>query len=185
MSNSRIAYRYAEALRGAAEELREADEIAGDLTMIRGAVDGSQEFRTFLKSPIVKAEKKKVTFAAVFGTRVRPLTLQFAQLLIEKGREAMLPLVIDCFFRLRDDALGIVPMDVRSAAELTGEQIAEIERRIGTVEQKTVRATVRVEKELIGGFVARVGDTVYDGSVKRQLELLRRRLTEEITVRGL
>jgi F-type H+-transporting ATPase subunit delta len=77
------------------------------------------------------------------------------------------------YFKLRDDRLGIVALDVRAATELSKSQQQTIVKRFEEITQKKIRVAFSIDKQLKGGFVARVGDTVYDGSVQRQLELLR------------
>jgi F-type H+-transporting ATPase subunit delta len=78
--------------------------------------------------------------------------------------------------------LGIVNVHVLAAAELSEQQTAQLEQRFEAYSKKKVRIDVSLDPKLIGGFIARIGDTVFDGSVKRQLELLRKRFIEEITV---
>jgi F-type H+-transporting ATPase subunit delta len=78
--------------------------------------------------------------------------------------------------------LGIVNVHVKAAAELSAQQTAQLEQRFEAYSKKKVRVDVSLDSKLIGGFIARIGDTMFDGSVKRQLELLRKRFAEEITV---
>jgi F-type H+-transporting ATPase subunit delta len=84
------------------------------------------------------------------------------------------------FFRLRDERQGLVVLDVRSATEMDENQQKTMVKRFEALTGKKVRAAFRVDRELKGGFVARVGDTVYDGSLLRQLELLRERFAEGV-----
>ncbi|RPI01493.1 MAG: ATP synthase F1 subunit delta [Ignavibacteriae bacterium] len=179
MANLRIANRYAEALLTAAEELHVLDKVSGDLTVLQRIIRESHEFLLFLKSPVIKKEKKLDVFQATFRSSVQPLTLQFLTLLTEKGREEVLPDVVESFFRLQDELLGIVHVHVKTAAELSQQQAAQIQQRFETYAKKKVRLDQSIDNQLIGGFVARIGDTVFDGSVRQQLELLRKRFTEE------
>jgi F-type H+-transporting ATPase subunit delta len=182
MSNLRIANRYAEALMTTAEELHILKDVSDDLTDIRRIIKESHEFQLFLKSPVVKKEKKQQVFEAVFGKMIQPLTLKFLSLLAEKGRVDILLSIIEAFFRLQDETLGIVNVHVKAAAELSAQQTAQLVQRFEDYSKKKVRIDVNLDSKLIGGFIARIGDTMFDGSVKRQLELLRKRFAEEITV---
>jgi F-type H+-transporting ATPase subunit delta len=161
MSNMRIANRYAEALMTAAEELHLLTKVSDDLAGIRQIIQESHEFQLFLKSPVIKAEKKRQVFEATFTKSVQPLTLEFLSLLAKKGREDTLP-------------------SITAAADLSNQQTTQLEKRFEAYSKKKVRIAATVDKQLIGGFVVRIGDTVFDGSVKRQLELLRHRFVEEI-----
>ena len=182
MANLRIANRYAEALMTTAEELHILKNVSDDLTVIQRVTKESHEFQLFLKSPVIKKEKKLEVFKAAFGPSVQPLTLQFLSLLIEKEREDALPSVIDAFFRLQDEMLGIIHVSVTTAAELSQQQTALLKQRFEAYSKKKVFIDISLDKQLIGGFIARMGDTVFDGSVKQQLKLLRRCFAEESIV---
>jgi len=182
MSNLRIANRYAEAVMMSAEELHVLKNVSDDFTMLRQIINESREFQMFLKSPIIKNEKKQQVFEAAFGANVQPLTLKFLLLLIEKGRVDFLMNIIEAFFSLQDDKLGIVNVNVKSATELSSQQTAQLQERFEAYSKKKVHINTSLNAELIGGFIARIGDTMFDGSVKRQLELLRKKFTEESTV---
>jgi F-type H+-transporting ATPase subunit delta len=175
MSLSRVARRYAQALLDAAAGAQREERVAADLDMLHALIQGSAELRMLLKSPVVKREKKRQALRAAFEGRVEPLTLEFIGLLAEKGREQALPQVVEAFRRLRNERLGIVSLDVTSATPLSPEQSDAIRRRFEQLTKKTVTMAVAVDAALKGGFAARLGDTVYDGSIRRQLELLRER----------
>jgi F-type H+-transporting ATPase subunit delta len=182
MSNLRIANRYAEALMTSAEELHVLKNVGEDLTLIRGIIKGSHEFQLFLKSPIIKSEKKQQVLEATFDKTVQMLTLKFLILLAEKERENILLEIIEAFFNLQDEAMGIVNVHVKAASEFSAQQTSELEKRFEAYSKKKVRIDVSLNSDLIGGFIARVGDTMFDGSVKHQLEILRKKFTEEVTV---
>jgi len=182
MSNLRIANRYAEALMTTAEELHILKNVSDDLTLIHRIIKESHEFQVFLKSPVVKMEKKQQVFETTFGKSVQPLTLNFLSLLAEKGRLDLLLNIVEAFFHLQDEALGIINVHVKAAAELSAQQTTELVQRFEAYSKKQVRVDVSLDSKLIGGFIARIGDTMFDGSVKRQLELLRKKFAEEITV---
>jgi F-type H+-transporting ATPase subunit delta len=178
MISTRVTRRYARALMDLAEEQKQLDRVAADLELLQRTAKESREFLLFLKSPVIKKEKKKEIFSSLFSNQLGELTLSFVSLLIDKGREDILPQIIQQFFALRDERLGIVSVDVKAATELTDEQLNEIRRRFEGITKKNVRIAFSLDKQLKGGFLARVGDTVYDGSVRHQLELLRERFQE-------
>ncbi len=179
MSELRIAYRYAEALLSAAEEQQSVKQVGDDLALIQKITKESREMQLFLKSPIIKHEKKQEVLETVFAGRVQPLTLQFLRLLTEKEREDLLLHTIEAFFRLEDIKLAIANITVTSADNLSEEQIARLTKRFESYSGKKVRLRLAIDKGLVGGFVARIDDIVLDGSVKRQLETLQRRFTIE------
>ena len=178
MSAYRVARRYAEAALELAEEQKQSERLAGDLELIQKAIKESLEFYAFLKSPVISKDKKRTVMADLFKAKVSTLTMDFLNLLIEKGREDVLDSILVEYFRMRDDRLGIVILELRAAIELTGDQQKTIAKRFEEITRKKIRVAFSVDKQLKGGFIARVGDTVYDGSVTRQLELLRERFAE-------
>ncbi len=178
MTDFRITYRYAEALLTAAEQQKALQEVSGDLAMIQRTTKESRELQLFLKSPIVKKERKQEVLEAMFSGKVHPLAFQFIRLLVEKDREGLLLQMIDTFNRLQVGRLGIIDISVNAAAPLTEEQKAKLSKRFEAYTGKKARLRFQIDKNLIGGFVARVEDVVLDGSVKRQLETIRRRFVE-------
>ncbi len=182
MSNTRIARRYAEAFLLAAEEQKLLKKVGDDFLMLRDLLNESHELQLFLKSPVIKTEKKQEVLKAVFEKKVQPLTFVLLQLLAEKGRESLLPDMIETFFLLRDEKLGIMNVHVTTAVEFTRQQKNELQKHFEQYSEKNVQVDVKIDPALIGGFVARMGDTLFDGSIKRQLELLRQRFAEHVGV---
>ena len=180
MSAYRVARRYAEAALDLAEDQKKGQRIADDLEVVWKAVRESREFLAFLKSPVITKEKKRAVLTAVFKSRISTFSFSFLNLILDKGREDLLGDILHEFFRLRDERLGIVNLDVRAATELSKGQQQTIVKRFEEITQKKIRVAFSIDKELKGGFVARVGDTVYDGSVQRQLQLIRERFAEGV-----
>lgn len=180
MTNVRVARRYAESLMKSAEESKKIDRIAADIELLDRLTKESHEFHLFLKNPVINREKKRSVFVELFGKKLSSMTNDFLQLITQKGREDLLPDIIQQFFVLRDERLGIVNVTIKAAVELSNDQQEKIKRRFEGVTHKTVRLAFSLDKQVLGGFIARVGDTVYDGSVKRQLEMLRERFAQGV-----
>jgi F-type H+-transporting ATPase subunit delta len=178
MSAYRVARRYAEAAIGLAGEQKQGERLAGDLELIQKTMRESAEMQGFLKSPVISKDKKRAVLESLFKSKVGPLAFDFLNLLVEKGREDVLDAILVEFFKMRDEELGIMTLDLRAAVELTADQQKVIAKRFEEMTRKKIRIVFSVDKQLKGGFVARVGDTVYDGSITRQLELLRKRFAE-------
>ncbi len=178
MSTMRVAKRYAEALMESAQEEKILDAVTKDIGMIAGVVRASKEFRVFLASPIVPVDKKRKVIDEMFSRKLKPMTMAFLRLLIDKGREGVLPDIITQFGLLRDEALGIISVEVRAAVELSGPQEKALSKQLEQYTGKKVRVTFSLDTSVKGGFIARAGDTVFDASVRRQLEILRERFVE-------
>ena len=178
MSNFRTAYRYAEAFMATAEDQGVLKNVSSDLHLLQRLYADSHEFQLFLKSPVIKKDKKREVLEVLCTPLVQPLTLRFLFLLTEKQREDLLPVVIGAFFQLEDEALGILRVHVVSATDLTKDQEEALKKRFASITQKKVQLQVSKDPHLLGGFAARIGDTMYDGSIKHQLEILRKRFAE-------
>lgn len=178
MSDFRAAYRYALALLNVAEEQKKLDETNADLAGIEGLIADSREFAVFLKSPVINHEKKKHALTEILRGKIGDLTFRFVLLMTSKGREALLPEVIQQFHKLRDERLGILQVDAWSAIPFKPDQEQQLSRQLELATKKKVRLTYSLDPSLKGGFIVQHEDTVWDASVRRQLELLRERFME-------
>ncbi len=178
MVNVRIARRYAEALVELVEEERNVGNLAKDLETVRSAIRESSELFLFLKSPVLKHPRKVAILKTIFAGKLEESTMRALEVVTTKGREDILLDIIDQFFVILDEREGIVKVQVRGATEFTGDQKDVLLGKLERYTRKKVKIDFALDRRLIGGFVARVGDTVLDGSVKRQLELLRDRFAQ-------
>ncbi len=178
MSNLRIAKRYAKALLEIAEETKKLEKITNDVIFIDSLIRSSRDLQLFLKSPIIKEDKKREILKEIFSdSRVDPVTLKFVMLLVEKKREDILHDIVKVYQQIYDEKMGIVSAEVITAVEIGDRLKKMVERKILELTgAKKVKATYRVDPSIIGGIVIRVGDTVYDASIKRRIQLLREQL---------
>ena len=180
MSEFRAAYRYALALLGVAEEVKKLDVVSADLAALEKLAKDSREFLMFLKSPVVSSEKKKRMLSEILKGKVSDVTLKFVALLVMKGREGLLPAIIQQFMKLRDERLGILNVTARTAVAFNPEQEKQLIRNIEAATKKKVRLSYVIDDSLKGGFVVQHDDTVWDASVRHQLEVLRERFVEGV-----
>lgn len=180
MKNIKAARRYAVALLAVAQERGTVDAVAADLEAIGRILAGSRDLRLLVASPIITASRKQAVFRELFGKQVAKETLLFITLLTAKQREALLPVVVEEFLALRDARANVVNVDVTAAVDLTPAQTSTLS---GTLERQTgkqVRLRATKDPAIAGGLVVRIGDRVLDGSVRHQLERIRRRFVEEV-----
>ncbi len=177
MKNARVARRYALALMTMAEETGTVDAITKDLNLLEQVLKDSRELRLLLESPVVPAAKKKSILKDVFGPHVSSSTMVFVNLMTSKNREDILADVAREFHILRDERLGIVTVDVRAAVELSQPQEQSLQQQLERYTGKKVRVKFFLDKAIQGGVVIKIGDTILDASIRRQLEILRERLS--------
>ncbi|HSV75210.1 MAG TPA: ATP synthase F1 subunit delta [Chthonomonadales bacterium] len=179
VANIRVARRYAAALFGAARQLGAIDAVQRDLANMLDLWRQAPVVPRALESPLIPASRKRAILDEHLAPGLSPVTHSFLRMLIDKRRESVLAIVGEEFGRLADEANGIVRAVATVAAPLTDEErdslVASIAERTG----RTVDLHVRVDPVIIGGAVVRIGDIVYDGSVRGALERLRERMLRE------
>ena len=176
MKNTRVPRRYAMAWLTGSEERGNLDEIFADIGVIGRLLRTSREFQLFLSSPVISKEKKCVVFKNLLGGRVSAETVAFIILLARKGREELLPEILEQFTAIRDERLGIVDARVTSVVEFAGTQQNVLQEKLEKYTRKKVRMHMALDQSLKGGLVIQIGDTVLDASVRHQLEMLKSRL---------
>ncbi len=176
MKNKATAQRYAQALFELANEKNILETVFEELSSIRGLITNSKEFFEFLNNPIVPDAQKIQTMKALFEGKVKKETMDFLTLVCIKDRENILDEMIDCFVELRNEKLGLVTAEVLSVVDFSDAQVKQLTEKIKTMTGKTPTLTFKKDASLIGGFTVRIGDTVLDGSVRRQIERLRNTL---------
>ncbi len=176
MAHSRVASRYAAALLGTARQSDMLDAVRKDIDLLKLSVAVSRELVSFLKSPIISADRKIAAFKGMFDGRISVLTMNFLLLLTEKGREAELPRILLSFDEQYNEFRGIVEAHISSAIELDEPQKQAILDKIRRFTGKAVVPDYRLDPSLIGGFQVRIGDSIMDGSVKYQIENLKKTL---------
>ncbi len=173
MSNINISNRYATALLELAEEKKSLEEIAVDVELVKNTLLGSKQIQLMLLNPVIKSEKKHQILTEIFKGRVSDEILDFILFILKKNREDLLTMMIKRFLELRDERLGIVDAKVLSTIGFSDEQKKKLQQKLEEVIKKKIRITFKEDKNLIGGFIIKVNDTVYDASIKHQLELLK------------
>ena len=178
MGQSRVAHRYAAALMRLTAEQEKPETVAKGLMTVSQALAGSRELLRLLESPVVSNERKKNALAEIFKRKITAPVPAYLAMIIDKGRASALAEILQHYFVLRDEALGIVSVNVSAVAELSPKQSKALKQQLEAYTQKKVRVVFSIDKSLKGGFVARIGDTMIDGSIQRQLEILRTRFKE-------
>lgn len=178
MSNIRIAKRYAKALIEVAEELKKLDRVTQDVQLIDSMIRSSRDLQLFLKSPIIREDKKREIIQEIFAdSRVDPIILKFILLLVEKKREDLLHDIVKMYQELYDEKVGVVSAEIVTALELNSNEKRNVEKKILELTgAKKVKAIYKVDPSIIGGIMIKIGDTVYDASIKRKIQLLREQL---------
>ncbi len=168
---------YAEALADVAFAEKRPEEMRRQLGDFLATMAESADLRNFLESPAVPPGNKRAVIARLTERLGASEALcNFLYLVVDHRRVSLLEAIGTAFGEELNTRLGILEAEISAARELTAEEkqavVAALERRTG----KTIEARYQVAPELLGGVVARIGSTIYDGSVRMGLERLRARM---------
>jgi F-type H+-transporting ATPase subunit delta len=173
-----IASRYARALVDVVieQKINPAAAIQQVNDMV-AAVDESEDLRKVWDSPAIGEDQKRAVLDAIAGKAgtLRPIRNFFA-VLIDHGRIPMLAQIVRQFETELNSQLGFVEAGITSSRELSPGEKRGLESEVGRITGKQVRARYETNPELLGGAVVRVGSTIYDGSVRGQLQKLKEQL---------
>ncbi|MEM1268747.1 MAG: ATP synthase F1 subunit delta [Bacteroidota bacterium] len=176
MSQASIARRYAAALQAEAEAQGVTSAVDASIDTLRDTLAQSRDLAVFFSSPVVSASKKKSIVSQLFAGKLDDLTVRFVHLLVDKSRAEDVPAIVTAYRQLRDEQTNTVEVHARSAFPLSDDEQQRLAKALEAKIGQNVRLKTSVDDTLIGGLVVRVGDTVYDSSVRNRLESLRERL---------
>ncbi len=172
-----IAQVYARALFEVAEEQDNLDTIKQQLGEFAGALHDNREMAVFFFSPYFSAEEKKNGLhKAVEGAD--PAIMNFLEALIERHRMPVIFRIRTDFETLYDKSKKLMPVLVTSAVELDPETIESLGKRIGEQTGNEIELSSKVDPEILGGIVLRVGNFIMDASIRTRLEKLRREVAQ-------
>jgi len=179
MSEFSISSRYASALMQLAEENNAVDSVSRDMELVFNTLDSSKELRSVLKSPIIKEQQKLDILKEIFSKKMSAVSFSFIRFVVDKNRDDMLHSITKNYLKLRDEKLGLINVVVTSAVDLSDEQVSRLKIKIEEITGKKADFSFVIDEAVIGGFLIKIDDTIFDASVKRQLEILKQKFLTE------
>jgi F-type H+-transporting ATPase subunit delta len=178
MPRNEAARGYAQALFSVAEAEGVLDTVEDELFQFARTLERQPSLREALIDPTLPTDRKRAVLEDILGQRANPHTVSLLGFLLEQGRARDLGSIVDELVSLAAERRQSAVAEVRTAVRLDAarrERLAEaLERATG----KRIELRAVVDPAVVGGVVARVGDQVIDGSIRRRLELARERLSE-------
>ena len=172
-----IAEVYARSLFEVAEEQAHLDQVHDQLGQFADVLAANRDMAVFLFSPYFSADEKKDGLQrAVDGADV--IFMNFLEALIERHRMPAIFRIRTRFEAMWDKAKKLLPVEVTSAVELDPTTVESLGRRIGEQTGNEIQLSSRVDPEILGGIVLRVGNFVMDASIRSRLEQLRREVAQ-------
>ena len=176
MRDSTIARNYAETLLVLATRAQDLRGWGKMLTDVATAMRENPTLRLFLESPRVSAAKKSEVIGKAFTDRMPRLMLRFIQTIVQHRRQMLIPAIAEEYLNLVDEAEGRIHARVTVAKETDDAGRAAIATHLSRMFGKEVVPHLTVDPAIMGGVIVHVGDTVLDGSVRKRLASLRRRM---------
>ena len=180
MPTSAVAHRYASAFADVVTVPGAGlspEAALGEVRAFEAVVRSSAELSNALITPSVPGPRKKAVVGRIAELlKLSRVSRNFLFVLVDRRRIAFLPQIIQSLEQVIDERLGFVRVEVASARDLSEEQRRAVSSQLERITGKQIRMQLTVDESLVGGAVARVGSTVYDGSVRGQLQTLERRM---------
>jgi len=183
MTNRTAANRYARALLDVAvkEQVHDLDAIERDLGVFTDLFVQHPALEKVLLNPAVPVQRKRAAVAELVArTNVQPVLAKLLLLLAERDRLVLLPALVAAYRERLLDHRKVVRAEVTTAVPLGADRAHSLERRLVQVTGRAVMLATKIDPAILGGVVARIGSTVYDGSVTRQLQKMKQRLVENV-----
>lgn len=174
MAVATVGARYAKSLLDLAKEQGIEQIMYTDMKFVKQTLAQNRQLAVVLKNPIVRAEKKNSVMKAVFASRLNPLTMAFFQIVANKNREGVIDSIAEQFVIQYEKLKGVERATIITTMPLTDtlrEQFKAIVMKNTT--GKSVELDEKIDPNLIGGYILRVGDQQIDGSIRSQLNDIR------------
>jgi len=176
MSGTRAAIRYAKAILEVSSAKGNAEVVKNDMTSIVNAISESKELKDFILNPVVKGEVKSEALLEVFADANEDTKALFNLLLANKRFE-ILEAIAKQYLVLYDEFAGIEVAHVTTAVPMTAELEAKVLSKIKELSSKNITIQNKVNPDIIGGFIIRIGDQQFNASVADKLSQLKREFT--------
>ncbi len=177
MANSRAAIRYATAILDLAKDQKNAEVINADMQMITNTVAENKNLKMLLQSPIVKTDTKTATLKEIFAS-VNPLTLKLVEVLAANKRLDIFATTAREYTALFEAANGFQKAVVTTAIPLTEAMTAKVLAKVKELTGKEAIIENKVDENILGGFILRVGDLQYNASIANKFNNLKRTFSQ-------
>jgi F-type H+-transporting ATPase subunit delta len=184
MNEERVGYRYAKAVFDLAIQNGATSAANADIQLIAETCAGSDDLMAFLRNPVIPNAQKHIGLTQIFADKLQSVEVKgLIDLVVDNNREKFLPNIASSFTKLYDEFTGVERALLTSADTLSPEMVTAIKT---TVEQKLGKKLIITEKidaSLIGGYILKVGDKLFDGSVATNLRKLHNEFTDKSYVK--
>lgn len=171
MKKSAVAKRYAKALLEIGRELEDISAVFAD----------NPELKRFVLNPMYKLEDRQGLVEKVANTlEFSPVVKKFLAVLVETRGIGIIEGISSAYSRIEDELAGRIKVTVETAVELDEGRLKEIQKRLQEITRKEIVLSVEKNTALIGGLVFKIGNTIFDGSIKNQLQMVKKKIVQGV-----
>lgn len=175
---SKLASRYAKSLLGLSTEQGTLEKAYADMKLINTICKENRDFAVMLKSPIIKTDKKEAILKAVFEGKINKITMEFLMVITRKKRESYIEAIAESFVNQYKESKKILTAVITTAFGLDEELRNKVLEVVKNSMKSEVELVEKTDKNIIGGFILRVGDKQDDTSILRKIKNLNRVFSE-------
>lgn len=179
MSQEIVAKRYAKALFETAHEQNIVSDVQEQLKAIAYLLETEADFRKFLEHPKIDNEQKVAVFKNAFADKVSPIVLNTIQLLIARGRETIIPSLVQYYISIANEALNQASAIVYTPQALSEQESEKISKTFSDMTGKKIQVENVVDPKVLGGLRVLIGDRLYDGSLSNKLSNLQKVMNQK------
>lgn len=178
MTSRGAALRYARALFDVAVKEGDIQQVGKELTAFNAMVSGHEMLARVLVNPAIPVQRKRAVVEQLLaqGGKLSPILSKLLLLLADRDRLALLPDLASAYEQRLMDHGNVVRAQLTTAVSMPAERVSALQQGLAALTGRQVQLETKVDSKIIGGAVARIGSTVYDGSVTTQLQKVKERL---------
>lgn len=177
MKGNRAAIRYAKSLIQLAKEKGQFEVVLADVKMLDSLINESRELDLFLANPLIKMDKRRSILKSMFEGKVNSITYDFIQLVVAHKRESILKLILDKFIAQYNLMNKIAKVSISTAVAMDDSRKKQlVDSIMAAYDFSAVELEEKVDEELIGGLLMRIGDKQLDATIRRQLNDIEKEL---------
>lgn len=173
MTGTRAALRYAKAILDVSNAKGNAEVVSTDMKVISDAISQSSELKLFLENPVIKGDSKLAALNEIFSS-ANADTKNLFSVLLQNKRLDILEAITAQYAKLYDELKGVEVAYVTTATPLTPALEAQVLAKVKGISTKEITIVNEVNKDIIGGFIIRLGDMQYNASIANKLSQLKR-----------
>lgn len=184
MKNTLLAKRYAKALFDQAVEDQVVDATQQDMLLVAGVLKQNRELRKLMANPVIPPARKKQIIRSIFGNHIGRHSLTFLEILVGKGREQEITGIAQQFDVLYLDFKNITLVEITTAVPIEAGQREKMISLFAEKTKKDLQMVEKVDPDIIGGYVVKMGHYQYNASVSKAISKLHKEFDKNLYIKG-